>query len=265
MDCRYVEELLSAYALNALGDGEALQVEGHLDGCPFCTALFREHAQVAASLAMVSGEVPPPESLKRATLKRVGKYSRRRPKLSFQGFTLGRAALAVTSSLSVILIGALVGIGIVNLHMSNEIEDLQEDNTLLLSELTHLKEMDGKLEDMFHEQRSVSYMMASADRETVSLQGRDAQGVLLISSHGGNGLLMARGLEPPRDERGYYVWLHKDGGQPFMVGRLTVDDTGWGALTLWPSQPIHVFHQVVVAEPAAAPSQPVLSGSIASR
>ncbi len=265
MDCREVEDSLSAYALDALSADEALEVERHLEVCPFCTALLREHTHVAASLAMVSGNVLPPESLKRATLKRVGRLSRRRPTFDFQGFTLGRVALAATSSLSVILIGALVGIGIVNLHLSNEIESLQENNATLVSQITNLKEMDGKLEDMFHEQRSVSYMMASAGSETVSLQGGDAQGVLLISSQGGTGLLMARGLQPPSDERGYYVWLRKEGGQPFMVGRLTVDDTGWGALTLWPNQPIHVFHQVVVAEPEGAPSQPVLWGSIASR
>ena len=265
MDCHDVEEHLGAYALNALDADEALEVENHLDGCPFCTALLREHAQAAASLAMAAGGVPPPESLKRATLKRVGKHSRTPRKLTFQGFTLGRVALAATSSLSVILIGTLVAIGIVNARMSGEIGDLRQDNVVLASQVTHLEEMDDKLEDMYQEQRSMSYIMASADRETVPLQGGNAQGVLLISSQGGTGLLMAKGLEPPRDELGYYVWLRRDGGQPFLVGRLTVDDTGWGVLTVWPNQPIHVFQQVVVAEPEAASSQPVLWGSIASR
>ena len=269
MDCHDVEEHLAAYALNSLTEDEALQVESHLDGCPFCAALVREHIQVAASLSMAADDAPLPESLKRATLRRVGKQPRRSRRFSLPSLTLGRVALAATSPLSVVLVAALVGIGIVNVRMSDEIDDLQQDNVVLVSQMAQLEEMDSKLENMFQEQRSMSYMMASPDKETVALEGGNAQGVLLISSQGGTGLLMARGLEPSRDERGYYVWLRRDGGQPFMVGRLTVDDTGWGVLTVWPNQPIHVFQQVVVAEPEATseetPPRPVLWGSIAPR
>ncbi len=269
MDCHDVEEHLAAYALNALSADEALRVESHLDGCPFCSALVTEHVQVAASLAMAADEVPLPGSLKRATLKRVGRHARRSRRFSLPSLTLGKVALAATSSVSVILVAALVAIGIVNVHMSDEIDDLQHDNITLASQVTQLEEMDGRLENMFQEQRTMSYMMASPDKETVPLEGGNAQGVLLISSEGGTGLLMARGLEPPRGERGYYVWLRKDGGEPILVGRLSVDDTGWGMLTVWPKQSIHVFQQVVVAEPEAAteeaPSRPVLWGSIAPR
>ena len=264
MDCHDAEEHLGAYALDALDPDEAARVESHLEECVFCTALLREHSHAAASLSMAAGDAAPPESLKRATLKRVGRRPRRRS--AFQGFTLGRVALAFTSSLSLMLVGVLAAIGIVNVRMSDQIDDLQQNNFTLASQVTDLEEMDGKLADMYQEQRSMSYIMASADMEKVSLEGgRDAQGVLLISSRGETGLLMARGLEPAGGGHGYYVWLQREGGQPFLVGRLTVDDTGWGALTLWPNQPIHVFQEVVVAEAEATPSQPVLRGSIVSR
>ena len=49
MDCREVEDLIPAYALDALSPEEALEVGSHLEGCPFCGALLRE--QGSADLA----------------------------------------------------------------------------------------------------------------------------------------------------------------------------------------------------------------------
>jgi hypothetical protein len=85
LDCHDVEEHLAAYGLNALSADEALRVESHLDGCPFCSALVREHVQVAASLAMAADEVPLPGSLKRATLKWAGRHARRSRVFSLPG------------------------------------------------------------------------------------------------------------------------------------------------------------------------------------
>ena len=269
MDCREVEELLPAYSLDALSPEEAREVEAHLEGCPFCAALQREHVQVAASLAMAADSSAPPESLRRSTLRRVEKEARRGRRLSLPGLPLGRPAIAAAGSMSVVLVAALIAIGVVNVRMSDQIDDLESENITLAAQVSHLEEMDGKLEDMFQEQRSMSYFMASPDKETVPLRGDNAQGVLMISSQSGTGLLMARGLEPSSAGRGYYVLLRKN-GQTILMGRLTVDDTGWGILTFWPKQPFSLFQQVVVSPETemgaeGASAQPVLWGSITPR
>jgi hypothetical protein len=52
-----LQELLGAYALDALDDTERLQVEEHLRGCAACRAEVAEHREVAAHL--VEGGAPP--------------------------------------------------------------------------------------------------------------------------------------------------------------------------------------------------------------
>jgi hypothetical protein len=53
-----VEELLGAYALNAVDDDERAQVEAHLAECPRCRAEVDQHREVAAHLALSGAPAP---------------------------------------------------------------------------------------------------------------------------------------------------------------------------------------------------------------
>ena len=63
MDCRDIEELLPAFALNALSPDETASVEWHVESCPWCAALGRENLQAAAALARAAGPSPAPGPL----------------------------------------------------------------------------------------------------------------------------------------------------------------------------------------------------------
>lgn len=54
-----VEELLGAYALDAVDGEEAIAVRDHLPGCPRCRAEVAEHREVAALLAHGGSDAPP--------------------------------------------------------------------------------------------------------------------------------------------------------------------------------------------------------------
>lgn len=54
-----LEELLGAYALDAVSTEEADSVEAHLRECPRCRAEVAEHREVAAALAHVGAPAPP--------------------------------------------------------------------------------------------------------------------------------------------------------------------------------------------------------------
>ena len=54
-----VQELLGAYALDALEDDEAELVDDHLRDCPRCRAEVRDHRETAAMLAFGGSEAPP--------------------------------------------------------------------------------------------------------------------------------------------------------------------------------------------------------------
>ena len=271
MDCREAEELLPGYALNALSPQEEASVESHLEICPWCPGLLRENMRVTAALALAAEHTTPPRQLKANIMGRAESLYRRskapgRPLFALKPLALGMA------SIGIILLAAVVAVGV---HISNEINELQRENTVLVSQMSRLAEEDKKIMDMSKEQRSVSYTMASPDKQVLALQGGNtvpkAEGILLITSQGSTGILMAKGLESASQTIAYQVWLTKD-GQPITVGRLSVDDNGWGFITLWPDQRIDLFERVWVTEEPAqetARTEPsgetVLWANIASR
>jgi hypothetical protein len=53
-----IEDLLGAYALNAVEDPERAQVERHLERCPRCRAEVADHREVAALLANGGADAP---------------------------------------------------------------------------------------------------------------------------------------------------------------------------------------------------------------
>src|ERR1700722_15762202 len=55
---REIEELLAAYALDAVDVAEAAMVEAHLDGCPLCRAELDGYRETAAALG--TPPAPPP-------------------------------------------------------------------------------------------------------------------------------------------------------------------------------------------------------------
>ncbi len=53
-----IQELLGAFALDAVDSGEAAQVEAHLRGCPRCASEVASHREVAAALAHAGSPAP---------------------------------------------------------------------------------------------------------------------------------------------------------------------------------------------------------------
>ena len=263
MDCREAEELLPAYALNALSPDEITLVEAHLDRCPWCKTLLREQVQVAAALAQVAEPFELPQKLRASTLKAAKEQVRHRRAPRGQLHTSGRLVMGVAASVAILLLAAVTAITV---RTSGQINDLKEENADMMAHVSELSGKDQKLVDMLMEQRSLNYILASDDKQVLSLQGSEsvpqAQGVLMIAVRSGSAILMANGLEPSSGDQAYHVWLKKDDYRA-TVGRLSVDETGWGVLTMWPEQPITFFQHVWVTKDDAPTGSTVLWGSIA--
>ena len=54
-----LQDLLGAYALDAVDPGEASEIEDHLRGCPRCRAEVAAHRETAAFLAHAGADAPP--------------------------------------------------------------------------------------------------------------------------------------------------------------------------------------------------------------
>jgi Anti-sigma-K factor rskA/Putative zinc-finger len=59
MDHQEIQELLGAYALDAVEPDEAAVIESHLDTCPKCRDELRTHREVVGVLAYAGQEAPP--------------------------------------------------------------------------------------------------------------------------------------------------------------------------------------------------------------
>jgi anti-sigma factor RsiW len=199
-----VEELLGAYALDAVDDDERERIEEHLAGCPRCRAEVAEHREVAAMLGQSGSaapegvwdkivgaldEAPPPLRMEIArTRRRSEQRSARRWSPWLQRGLLAAAAVAMVA-----LVGALLV----------QIQDQQDD----------LDDVDAEL-----------LLEAAANRALTEPGSRtadlvDADGdvqALAVVRENGEGYLIAHEL-PRLDDEIYQLWGIAD-GPPISLG-----------------------------------------------
>lgn len=195
---RQIEELLGAYALDAVDDDERDLIEAHLAGCPRCRAEVATHRETAALLAhpgetapegvwsrIAAGlEEPPPEMdmasvvpLDPARDKRDGR-SRRAISLRAAGL-IGAVAAAVTAFLgwSIGQQGAGVEDGARELVVQDDLR------------------------------RAVTAALGEPDAEQVRLVSSDGRvGVHVVRLPGGTGFAVADKLAALPPERTYQLW-----------------------------------------------------------
>ncbi len=259
MDCNYVQELLPGYALNALDAVEAAGVEEHLDSCPLCTRAFRLEIESVTLLAEAAGPSAPPDRLKSRLFARIPSPPRREPEPTswFAGrFSFGYIALGAAASVMIVALAAFIGVAI---GMSNQIGGLEQENSQLTARIQEMGDMDNKLVEMTEEQRSISYAMADPYSQVVPLntaqESPSAKALLLLSHQDGVGILMAFGLTPLAHGDHYDVWLGSDDSR-HMMGALSVDETGWGILTIVPEKPMDDFEHILVTHRPSTQTEP---------
>jgi hypothetical protein len=268
LDCKDAEELLPAYALNALGPDETTLVSAHLDSCPWCSVIFRSQAQVASSLAQALERHELPEGLKGRIIRSARAQTNQRRASERMFFAPNSLLLGAAASIAIAVLTAVITIGVLTL---GEVDDVKQNNSDLAAQVSVLADEDTKIMDAMVEQRTVSYIMASPNRQVVSLEGTSgAQGVLMMAApDSSNVLLMTTGLAQLSGDWVYYVWL-KDGGDPVAVGHFSVDESGWGMFSVWLDDGMGVFHEVwVTAERGqntfVSGADPIIEGTISTR
>ena len=121
-----LQELLGAYALDAVEPDEAVQLEAHLAECPSCQAEVAAHRETAAKLGNAGGETPPQlwdriavdlstgRSPAHSTPDHVTPLVRRRP----QAWPVAAVALAAAAIVVIVLLG------VSTLHLQHRVNAL---------------------------------------------------------------------------------------------------------------------------------------------
>jgi hypothetical protein len=263
------EELLDAYALDALDDEETALVESHLESCPQCQQVVAGSQRAAAWLGQaVEQRQPPPASLTRimaslppAEPALAGHGGSSRSRISPAAWALPLAAAVVIALFSISLI--------LNLRVSSRIDlleqesstmtarlnqsvtatrRLEQENSVLRARLNQLMSEENQLAHSVRQTQVTNYLTAHPETEELVLEPPggigDSQGVLLVANGGWNAVLMVSNMKPPPPLRAYQVWLVREDGYRVAAGQIRVDSNGWGTMTLHPPEPLFQFHWV---------------------
>lgn len=208
-----IEELLGAYALDAVDPEEARLVEEHLVECPRCRAEVAEHREVAALLtsgttdpvpdgvwdriAADLGDTPPSVPIEVAFGQRQAQrpVARNRPARVLAGLAAAAVILVVA-----LMAGVLV-------DQRSQIDDLQ-------------RKIAGAAE-----QDSVLALLEDPGTQVVSLHSEDGVvEVRAVVGHDGDSLLLASGLPGLAQGRTYQLWGLPEGRRSMVsLGVLGAD------------------------------------------
>ena len=211
MDHHDVIELIPAYALNALSDGERQEAQTHLQGCAECQAALNAYEDTLDVLVLASPRHEPSADLKQSILlKAVPIATRTSPRQSFNWhgfFARMKPLVTVWGMASLLLVVVLI------------------INNILL-------------------QQRVDRLETSKAFQVVALVGSDnapeASGLLVISSDGMAGSLVVEHLPVLETGSQYQLWLIRD-GERTSGGVFSVDQDGYAVMQLDSEAPLKSF------------------------
>jgi anti-sigma-K factor RskA len=237
----HVNELLAAYALDCLDEGEKEEVTRHLAQCAQCRAELGAYQEVAALLPYGGKMIDPPPDLKTRLMAQVHSQSRPHPRAEPSPAWIDRIlrwtsqAAPLWGSVSLALV---ILLGISNLLLWGQVRQLQSSRPT---------------------QMQFVRMSGTPDAPT-------AEGVIVISSDGDHGTLVVDGLPPLQADKQYQLWLI-DGGKRTSGGVFSVDSDGYGSLWVSSPRPLASYGSFgVTVEPQGGSPGPtgqkVLGGSL---
>jgi len=281
------DDMLEAFALDALDLDEEERVQDHLDGCDLCSEAVDHYQATAASLAQSVNTQEPPPGLRARLMQAV---SREEPEAlpdpepllvaplgdRLVENRLIRVLIPVAASVAMVLVVLAVAL---NVRTSSQVGDLKRENASLQARLAtttvqmnDAANVDSEVMDSVLKLQQASFELAQPDNMSLELRSPSSesrsQGILLVSSDGNRGVIMVAGMEPPNPSTSYDIWLMR-GHDKVRAGRVEVDSRGWGTVSLLLPEPIMGFEKVeltlnAVLKASQTQSDMVLEGNLVS-
>ncbi len=250
MVSEHVLDYLPAYTLNALEEEELRRVDAHLEHCLDCSLALADYQEVTTRLVVLFAPAAPPIALRRRILAGVRRHAR--PRLHPVDVVRRHPTLVAAASMAALLLLIVTA----SLFWA-------------MARLTSVEEQNQRLSQAVIQQRSTAYMVAYPGTTpfilTSGLRGGPSA-VLLGSRDRDWGLLVALSMPPLEKGEVYQLWLMY-GGQSFDGGTFTVDETGYGQLSLRLSEPLGAYQwaRITVEPVGGSPkptNSPLLFGSV---
>jgi anti-sigma factor RsiW len=285
------DDMLEAFALNALDPEEEERVQDHLDGCFQCSELVNHYQETAVSLAQSVNLLEPSPGLRARLMQAVSRDEPEAPASPepqlvpafgdrIIGSRLVRVLVPMAASVAMVLVVLAVAL---NVRTSGQVDDLKQENASLqvrldsniatvTAQLNNAADVESEVKDSVLKLQQASFELAQPNNMSLELRSPSAesrsQGILLVSSDGSRGVIMVVGMEPPSPSTSYQIWLMR-GQDKVWAGKLDVDSRGWGTVLLQLREPIMGFEKVELTSSAnSSASQPqsdmVLEGNLVS-
>lgn len=229
-----IEEMLPAYALNALDERERDVVERALEREPRYQAVLADYLAATAALAPVERSATVPLHVYEGVMREVwappaeavGMATRVRPK--FPMAFLGVAAAWIV---------AFVAVGTVEMLHAQRVGELER-------EMDTLAEENVRQEERLRRQAELATLAVQPGVQQASMVSVSAPeppnhppaGVVLTNADGQQ-VLWAVNLDQPEDGYVYRVWVNEVDGETYPVGEFTVDKDGQGYAAMWIEDP----------------------------
>jgi anti-sigma factor RsiW len=259
------EELLGAYALDALDDEEASLVEAHLEVCPQCRESVGQLQGVSELLGLSVERHEPPPDLRYRVIDSLlpggphAEVARNDPRTRTTWMLPLAAAIVISLFSASLVLNLRVTSRVDRLEQENstvtaqlsqsmsQTQELEQQYSVLTAQLSQASAEDQQILDTVHQMQAASYLAVHPETQPLVLEPPSgtgsSQGVLLVGDGGQRALLMVSNMEQPPPLRSYQVWLVKRGHR-MPVGQIQVDSTGWGTLDLIPPEPLFEFEWV---------------------
>ena len=282
------EDLLEAFALDALDLEEEERIQDHLDACDRCGDIVFQFQETTAELARSVDIHQPPAGLRARVMQAV---SREEPPAQAAPApqlvpSLGDRMLDSKLVRVLVPLGASVAMVVVifavtmNVRIGNEVDGLKRENAALqaslnsnvatmTAQISEAAAAESEVMDTVLQLQQTSYELAQPGNVSLELSppfaGSTSQGILLVSRDGSRGVIMVAGMKPPTPSTDYQVWLMR-GRDKLWVGQIRVDSRGWGTVSLQLPESIMAFEKVELTTSSASGPQTdmVLQGNLVS-
>ena len=276
-------ELLEAYALDALDEEETFHVESHLDWCGPCSREVARLHDSVAPLELIAERTAPPRELQARLMQALESASF--PVSATDGGSRPNIWMPVARFLlpvaAMVMVGLFTTTVVLNVRLSdrlsNRTQSLERVNSTLTAQVAISMNENNLMEEKLNQLQLASYWLANPANQPLALKpthsGESSKGVLLLAKDGSGAVIIITGMKDRSPTSTYQVWLMRQGDR-VLVGRVKVDDRGWGTAAFWPKESLFRFDKIelisetvpgVVSTPADMVLEANIPGSLPSQ